>query len=57
MKEEELKEILDLLFPYYEDMTDIELVQTASRRVGAERIVEYLDEHKNLNINGNKEIK
>ena len=38
------KEIIDELFPYYEDMSDIEVAQTASRRVGADLMADYKDE-------------
>lgn len=37
------KEFIDNMFPYYEDMDDIEVVQTTSRRVGAMEMAEYKD--------------
>lgn len=37
------RELVDNMFPYYEDMDDIEVVQTTSRRVGATEMAEYKD--------------
>ncbi len=37
------KELVNNMFPYYEDMEDIEVVQTTSRRVGAMEMAEYKD--------------
>ena len=31
----EINELIDSMFPYYEDMSDIEEVQTTHRRIGA----------------------
>ena len=36
-------ELIESMFPYYEDMEDIELVQTTSRRVGADKMAEIKD--------------
>lgn len=37
------RELVNNMFPYYEDMDDIEVVQTTSRRVGAMEMAEYKD--------------
>ena len=42
MLNEELHNKIDEIFPLYEDMEDIEVVQTFSRRVGAEMFAEWL---------------
>ena len=44
-REEEIKQTIDQMFPYYEDMSDIEVLQTTSRRIGAEKAFEYADQH------------
>ena len=43
-REEEIKQAIDNMFPFYEDMSDIEVLQTASRRIGAEKAFEYADQ-------------
>ena len=37
------KELVNNMFPYYEGMDDIEVVQTTSRRVGAMEMAEHKD--------------